>query len=423
MDTKLAIAGGTPVRNEPFHPWPYADEEDAARVLSVVKAPVWSSGGPLEREFERAFAARHDSVDSVTVTNGTVTLLLCLRALGIKPGDEVIVPALTWIATATCAIEANAVPVFVDVNPDTFCMDPAAVEAAITPRTVAIIPVHLYSGMVDMDALTRIAEKHKLAIIEDCAHAHAAKWKGKSAGSIGDLGSFSFQSSKVMTAGEGGIVTSRNKDLLNKVYSQKNCGRNTAERGAPIFGGNHRMTEFQSAILLGQLKRLDDQVARRNANIEKLRKSIEQLPGLSVIPVQPGVTQAPQYRLSFKYDKSLAEGIPLHKFLEAVRAEGIPVEGTYPTVYNNNLYYPDNLTWFASGRGPLKAQKCPVAEDIAAASGFTLPHPILLGGDKELNDVVNAFAKVIEHAGEAADVKSRLKDHAKGLLRRIRSIG
>jgi dTDP-4-amino-4,6-dideoxygalactose transaminase len=414
---KLAVKGGAPVRERPFVKWPIWDDADGERLLQVMRSGAWGNDGTLQREFEQAFATYHGALDAVSVTNGTVTLLLCLRALGIKPGDEVIVPALTWIATATCVLEANAVPVFADVDPRTFCLDPRAVEAAISPRTVAIVPVHLYSCMADMDAFGDIARRRGLAVIEDCAHAHGGRWKDRAAGVIGDLGSYSFQSSKTMTAGEGGAVIGRRKDLLDRVYSQKDCGRHRPDRGERILGGNHRMTEWQAAILLGQLGRLDEHVARREESIRKLRRLAAPLRGIRIVDDQAAVSRRPCYRLGFHYNREEAGGIPVRSFIEAVRAEGVPIEAPYPVVYENDLYAPETMTW---GARPPRPDRCPNAETIARDAAFMLPHPILLGDDRDLEDVVAAFSKVLAHPHEAADLASRAKDQIKGALRKFR---
>lgn len=419
MNTRLAIRGGPQLRTRPFTPWPLNTSADQERLIRVLESECWGGEGPLAREFEQKFATRHQTLDAVAVTNGTVSLLLCLRALGIKPRDEVIVPALTWIATATSVIEANAVPIIVDVDPRTYCIDPNAVRAAITPRTVAVIPVHLYSHMADMDALRALASMHSLAIIEDCAHAHGASFRHESAGSIGTFGSFSFQSSKPMTAGEGGIVISRDKGLLDKVYSQRNCGRYAAERGCPILGGNQRMTEWQAAILLGQLEQLDQRAEKRERAIRRLREKLASCPGISILADQPAVTKRPMYRLSFHYDERQT-GIPLWAFMEAVRAEGIPIEPIYQPIYANPLWYEGLATgpsWY--GRS-VPHVRCPVAERIAHTAGFTLPHYVLLGPDQDVDDVVAAFHKVSINAHEAADMTDKAKEFVKGLLRMTR---
>jgi dTDP-4-amino-4,6-dideoxygalactose transaminase len=414
---ELAIKGGPPVRSRPFHPWPVHDEGDEQRLLGALRSGRWAENGPLEREFEKAFAKLQGAADGVAVSNGTVSLLIALRALGIGPGDEVIVPALTWMATATTVLEAQAVPIFADVDPATLCIDAAAAEAAVTSRTAAIVPVHLYTCMADMDAVMAVARKHKLAVIEDCAHAPGAFWKGKGAGTIGELGSFSFQQSKVMTAGEGGFLLSHDKALVDKCYSLKNCGRQVEGRGAPIFGGNHRGTEWQAGVLLGQLSRFAEQHARREDALKELRRLTAGLPAVRVVADQPGVDQRPFYRVVFHYDQEAAHGIPLHMFIEAVRAEGVPIEPSYGPVYDAPLYRPDTI------RGLPKcppANRCPRAERAAYESAFMLPHPVLLGGNEDLRSVVLAFEKVIANHAEAAGLLSRTKAQVKSFYRSLR---
>jgi dTDP-4-amino-4,6-dideoxygalactose transaminase len=412
----LAINGGTPVRTTPFLRWPLTDERDQERLLTVLKSGQWSSDGPMEREFEQRFARRHDADVGTSVSNGTISLLLCLRALDIKPGDEVIVPALTWIATATSVLEANGVPVFADVDPKTLCLDAAAVEAAITPRTVAVIPVHLYSAMADMAALSRICEARGLALIEDCAHAHGAAFGGKGAGSFGAFGSFSFQSSKVMTAGEGGLITSAAGELSNKIYSHKNCGRVVEGRGKVVLGGNHRLSEWQQAILLGQLDRLDEQRAHRDQSIAALTRLLSEVPGVEAQASPPGVTSRPHYRLVLHYDKAKTNGLPIGNFVEAVRAEGVPLERTYGVVYDHPAYLPEATSWYSQR---VQKKRCTVAEEAAAEKVCTVPHQILLGSQKDLEDVATAIQKVVQNGGDAATAVSRLKAGVKALVRKL----
>lgn len=414
---KLAIKGGTPLRERSFHHWPVYDDGDLANLNGVLKSPSWGGFGPKVREFESAFSQYHGALDGVAVTNGTVTLTLCLRAIGIKPGDEVIIPGLTWIGTATAVLDANGVPVMVDVDPETSCIDPRAIVAAITPRTVAIMPVHLYGCMADMDAISNIAERYGLAVIEDCAHAHGAAWKGKSAGSIGTLGSFSFQMSKVMTAGEGGAVIGRDRSLLDKVHSLRNCGRHAADRGAPIMGGNHRMTEWQGAILLGQLSRLDSQLAKREENLRALKPLLADVPAVSLFEEQESVTQRPWYRLGLHYDKRKAGGIPLVDFVKAVNAEGLPAERTYAPVYGSTLYQTENMTWYP---GTVCHSKCDVAEDLMNEKVLNLPHELFLGSQEDMVDIVRVFKKVLARPEDASNIKSRLKAKAKGIIRRFK---
>ena len=258
MAYKLALRGGSAVRTTPFPPWPVYDEREARALQSVLATRNWG-GYPCPndraREFAQRFAEHHGARYGVAVANGTVSLELALQAAGIGAGDEVIVPAYTWEGTAAAVLFAGAVPVFVDVDPQNYCLDPGRVEAAITPNTKAIIPVHLGFRFADLDRLMAIAEKHGLFLLEDCAHAHGGRWRGRGAGSIGHAGSFSFQTSKLMTAGEGGIVITSDIDLADQVIRLTNCGRPPRHqtRSAPALGHNYRMTEFQAALLTTQM--------------------------------------------------------------------------------------------------------------------------------------------------------------------------
>jgi dTDP-4-amino-4,6-dideoxygalactose transaminase len=225
---ELALLGGKPVRTEPYPAWPIYDERDIAAVTAVIQSGRWGGypyPGPQTAELCRRFAELQGGGYAVAMVNGTVTMEVALRAAGIGWGDEVIVPAYTFSATAAAPIASGAIPVIVDVDPETYCMDPKAVEAAITSRTKAIIPVHLAAEMADMDAIMDIAERHNLIVIEDCAHAHGAKWRGKGAGTIGHFGSFSLQSSKTLTSGEGGILLCRTEEMAYRVTSLIDCGR------------------------------------------------------------------------------------------------------------------------------------------------------------------------------------------------------
>ncbi len=204
--SKLAIRGGRPIRDakaKPWPRWPVWGDEEREGLLEVLESGHWSYNGPKEQEFNQAFAEFIGTQYAISAANGTVTLQLALEACGIGLGDEVIVPGLTWQATAAAVLDVNALPILVDVAEDTWCMDPQRVAEAITARTKAIMPVHLYGSFVDMDTIMAIAREHGLRVIEDCAHKHGGEWNGQKAGSIGDIGSFSFQLSKLMTAGEG----------------------------------------------------------------------------------------------------------------------------------------------------------------------------------------------------------------------------
>ena len=271
----LAINGGTRVRSEPYPAWPQVDQRDADAVADVVlngQIGGWPEPGPRNAEFAARFADYQGAAHGIVMVNGTVTMEVALKALGIGWGDEVIVPALTFAATAYAAIAAGALPVIVDVEPKRWTIDPDAVEAAITPRTRAIMPVHLGQQMADMDRLAAIADRHGLAIVEDCAHAHGQQWGGRGAGSIGAFGSFSHQSSKTLTAGEGGTLLTGDDDLARRAHSIIDCGRpKDAAEQQFTFGANYRLGELACALLCTQLDRFEAQRAERETGRAAVR--------------------------------------------------------------------------------------------------------------------------------------------------------
>ena len=283
MSQKLALLGGTPIRTRPFTSWPIFGKAEEQRLLRTLRSGKWGRlQGPEVAEFENRFAAMHDCKHGIGVVNGTVSLRIALLAAGIRAEDEVIIPPYTFFSTASAVIEANAVPVFADVDLDTFNLDPKAVEAAITPRTRAIIPVHFAGQIADMKAIMAIARKRKLIVIEDAAHAHGASYRNKPAGSLGHIASFSFQSSKNMTAGEGGLLTTNDDALAEACRSIHNCGRipTSVWYEHHVISGNYRLGEFQGAVLNAQLDRLGAQTKTRDRNGQYLAAKISRLPGL-----------------------------------------------------------------------------------------------------------------------------------------------
>ncbi len=272
----LALAGGRPVRSQPIPKTrPYVEEEREA-LIEVFDGGEWGGYGAVVKQFETAFAAAHDCSYGITTANGTLSLEAALISCGVRPNHEVIVPPISFVATATAVLRVGAIPVFVDIHPQTYTLDPAQVSDAITTKTRAIIPVHFAGHPVDLDALIPMAEKAGIVIIEDCAHAHGASWKGKKVGSFGQFGSFSFQQSKNMTAGEGGILTTSDEHLADLAWGQSNQGRT---RGGAWYqhdrlGTNLRLTSLQAAILNVQLKHLDEQLEKRSANARILANAM-----------------------------------------------------------------------------------------------------------------------------------------------------
>jgi len=402
---KLALRGGAPVRANPFTAWPIYDEREARGLQTVLESRNWG-GYPCPndhaREFGRKFAEAHNARYGVAVANGTVALELALQAAGIGFGDEVIVPAYTWEGTAAAVLFSGAAPVFVDVDPDTYCLDAKLIEAAITERARAIIPVHLGFRFADLDAIMEIATKRRLFVLEDCAHAHGGRWRGKGAGSIGHAGSFSFQTGKLMTAGEGGAVITSDINLADQVIRLANCGRppRKGTEGEPALGHNYRMTEFQAAVLLAQLERLDVQTELRELATARLEEGLKQIGGVGLLPRDERVTRQASYHYVFKFDSEEFGGVHRDAFVAALNAEGVPSDGRfYEAVYRSSLFE------FAAEKYPAWAQSkrefaCPVAERAGYEESVWLPHRIFLGDEKDVEDVLTAIQKIKENTSE-----------------------
>jgi dTDP-4-amino-4,6-dideoxygalactose transaminase len=396
----LAIEGGTPVRSRPWPRWPIFDETEEQAILEVVRSGKWwSVEGTKVREFEEAFARFQDAQFAVCVTNGTAALEVALRAAHIGCGDEVIVPPYTFIATATAVLAVGATPVFVDVEEESLNIDPTKIEEAITPRTRAIIPVHIAGCPADMDGVLEIARKHNLLVIEDAAQAHAAEWKGTKVGAIGDMGCFSFQASKNLNAGEGGAVLTNNPHWADQVWSVHNVGRVRGGRWYEhhVLGSNFRMTEFQAAILLAQLKRLPEQTERRTQNAHRLTEMLSQIPGIRPPRPDPRVTRHAYHLYIFRYDKNHFGGRPREDFLKALNAEGIPCSAGYVPLYKERVFLnrpiSKDLCQLSTLKDYSKVQ-CPVCERACYEEAVWLYQNMLLGDERDIEDIATAVAKV-----------------------------
>lgn len=422
MSSQLALKGGHPLRTSPYPQWPVFDQEEEKILLEALRSGVWSFTGPKELQFAKSFAEFCGAKEAQCVANGTVSLEIALRALGIGPGDEVIVPSLTWMATALAVLNVGAHPIFVDVGRDDWCLDPIAVKQRLTSRTRAIIPVHLYSQMAPMDAILEIARQSSLKVIEDCAHTHGSQWKGQAAGTLGHVGSFSFQQSKSMTSGEGGILITQDAALAERIYGFKNCGRPYKQGAAPVLGGNYRITEFQAAILLAQLARLPEQIQRRVENLEYFQAKMKNVEGIHFLPWKPEVTRRGLYGLSLRYDAVPFRGIPRDIFIQAMKAEGVPIGPTYELVQKSTVWVSGAQSWkFEKSVDPrvqldLDAYT-PVAEAIATQEGLVLPHQLFLGNKQDIEDLVATFTKVQEAASELTF--DTWKHGARQILRKI----
>jgi dTDP-4-amino-4,6-dideoxygalactose transaminase len=403
--TQLAILGGEPVRRQPFSPWPQYQPADLDRLVKQVESRHWGGfplPGPLSGEFAQAFAEAHGAKYGLCVANGTVALLVALQAAGIRFGDEVIVPAYTWDGTAAAVLLAGGVPVFADVDPDTYCLDAESANRAITPRTKALLPVHLAMRFANMDALLELAARHQLQVIEDCAHAHGGQWKGRGAGGMGDLGCFSFQESKLITCGEGGMVITSRLEYYEAMQTIVNCGRAslTDQYGIRMLGSNYRMTELQACLLVGQWQMLPELRERRARHAACLWEALSRIDGIRPLPPQPEITRQTIYNFVFQYRPSPGPAPSRDLFVAALEKEGIPCDGRfYEPVYRSDLFYatPENCPQLVLGRTiPMDYAQChcPVSERAAYQEAVWIPQFTLIGSQQDVDDIARAVAKV-----------------------------
>jgi len=409
---KLAITGGKALRKKPLTRWPIATKAEAAALKEVLESTLWG-GQPFPGKHAAAFAEKfaqlHTAKYGQCVNTGTVAIQAALKAVGIKPGDEVIVPAYTWEGTVGPVLLVNAIPVFVDVDPDTYCLDAKLIERAITSKTKAILPVHLGMRFADMDEILRVATKHNLKVVEDCAHAHGGMWKGKGAGSMGDLGAFSFQTSKLNTAGEGGVIITNNLEYMELVQSYINAGRAslTDKYKKRIIGFNYRLGEFQAAVLGAQLKRLPKEGVIRHRNMKRLESRLQKTEGIGLLKPDPRITRLAPYCYVFKFLADKAKDIPRAAFVAALQLEGVHCDGLfYEPVYKSSLFPVDATDFPALSWGrekPLDLRNmysCPEAEKAAYREAVWFPHQHFLGTTKDVDDIADAIHKVLENIEE-----------------------
>jgi L-glutamine:scyllo-inosose aminotransferase len=405
---ELAISGGTPVRSSAYPAWPKGDDREIEAVTDVIRNGEWGGfpePGRYGGRFEEAFAAYQGAAHGILMSNGTITMEVALKALGIGWGDEVIIPALTFAATAYAPIAAGALPVIVDVSPDTWCIDPDLVETAITPTTKAIMPVHLGHQMADMDRIMAIAAKHGLAVVEDCAHAHGQQWQGKGAGCIGNFGSFSHQSSKILTAGEGGSLLTSDDDLARRAHSLIDCGRaKDPDEKEFTFGANYRLGELHAALLVVAMDRFPAQQAQRADAGALFEGLVAQVPGVRVMPVDARVTRWSFYNYIIAIDPDAFAGRTNGIVCAALEAEGIPAEVQYPSMNHYELFQPSLsrlpvCVEFADRLDPQR-MSFPVAEAAGQRESVYFMENVFRDGTKGIEDAVEAVAKVQRHADE-----------------------
>lgn len=347
------------------------------------------------------------------MANGTITMEVALRAADIGWGDEAIVPAYTFQATAAAPMAAGAIPVIVDIDPETYTIAPQSIEAAITPRTGAIIPVHLGAQMADMDAIMDIAERHNLVVIEDCAHAHGAKWHGKGAGTFGHFGSFSLQSSKILTTGEGGILLCRTPELAAKAASIIDCGRPHDKEGKMFtLGTNYRMTELQAALGNVALERFSEQVKQREEMAAYMDEALTEVPGVRVLKRDPRHTTRSFYRYIFAIDPEVFH-VTHEVVAAALIAEGIPSEVGYPAIHHYDLFQPRRSKLAVPTAFPerfdFSKMHLPEAERACEREAVWLDERVFRAGRKGVDDAVTALKKIQANAAELAGAVEELR--------------
>jgi dTDP-4-amino-4,6-dideoxygalactose transaminase len=414
----LAINGGAKaVAARLGKAWPIWDDHERQLLQEVLESGNWWRGAYPDAaqskvgQFEAGFARFQDARFGIAVTNGTAALECAYKAVGVEAGDEVIVPAVTFVATASAVLQVGAIPVFVDIDPRTYTVDPAAVAAAITERTRCIAPVD-YGGMpCDYDALTAIGRAHGIPIVADCAHAHGSQWKGVGVGALTELGIFSFQMGKTLTTGEGGMLLTNDEQLAEKAYSYHHIGR---IKGRPFYehhvpASNLRMTEWQGAIGLGQLSRFPEQVTIRDRNARRLVAGLACLEraGIGVAPLflDDRVTRWGFYMWHFKFLPERWEGVRRDDFLRALRAEGVACgTGHTQPLYQNPLFLDAEHAFGRTGFPVHDARLgtsydyttvvCPQSERIYQTEAVQLAHALFLGPEADMDRMLDAIEKV-----------------------------
>ncbi len=396
----LALKGGKPVRSEPFPGWPVWGREEEEMLLSVLRSGVWGLGGQMVKRFGEEFAGYVGCRYGVSCMNGTTALKIALRALGVGPGDRVVTTPYTFLATSSVVLELGAIPLYVDVVEGGVNIDSRLVWESVDDGVKAILPVHVGGHPVEMDLIVKASESMGVPVVEDAAEAHGAEWRGRRVGSLGVMGCFSFQSSKVMTSGEGGIITLNDPELAETCNSLVNCGRapNRDWHEGDLLGYNYRMTEFQAAILLAQLRRLDEQIERRQRNFEELTRLCRDLEGFRLIKPPEGTDRTPHYLVIIQAEREYFKNVSKQKIVEALRAEGIPASVGWPVP----LYRFPPIKRYLEHHGiRISPDEFPNTERAAAEYLF-VHHRVLLGGHREVEDVYKALKKVEQHAGDMA---------------------
>jgi 3-amino-5-hydroxybenzoate synthase len=402
---KPALLGGPRAKSKDFPPWPQYDKTEKAAIDRVLRSRNWWRTEGIEvAQFEKEFARYHGAKHAVALTNGTHALEVAIAAAGIGPGDEVIIPDFTFVATASAVLSVGALPVMVDVRRDTYCIDPALVEEAVTSRTRAVIAVHMGGHPADLDRLGDLAAKKDLLLIEDSAHAHGSQWRGRMIGSFGLAGTFSFQSSKLMTSGEGGVIVTNFERFEREARSIHDCGRMPGEwfYSHFIYGSNFRMTEWQGAILRAQLSRVEAQTSLRHRNARLLDRLLNPIEGITPQAVDDRCTRNGHYAYIFHYDRKAFHDVSIDLFVQGMIAEGIPHQASYPPVHELDLFkggiFQKRLpSEFRHDYQQILERPYP-ATQTAALETVWIPRFALLGDEHDMEEIATAIRKIQEHS-------------------------
>ena len=398
-----ALLGGRPVRQASFPSWPVADAREEDALVRVIRSGRWNRGDNVAG-FEAAYASLTGAKHCLATANGTSALITSLAALGIGPGDEVIVPPYTFVATINAVLLMRALPVFVDTDIDTFQIDARKIEGAITGKTKLILPVHLGGSVAALDAILDVGRRRGITVVEDACQAHLAEWQGRKVGTLGKAGCFSFQASKNLNSGEGGAILTDDDELVESCYRFHNNSRGRRNTGDDFsyrnVGANLRMTEFQGALLSAQMTRLQEQARTREANATYLTGLLRQVPGITPARMHDGCTRNAYHLYMFRYDPSRFAGLPRTAFIKALSAEGIPTQGGY-TPLNKQPFLDDAFSapGFQAIYSKARIDKwreqnvCP-QNDRLCTEAVWIVQTMLLGPRQDMDDIAEAIRKV-----------------------------
>jgi perosamine synthetase len=401
----LAINGGPKVHETSWPQWPVWDQSAEKNITDMLRTGKWWRGnGEYVSDFEQRYAELMGAKRCLATASGTTALITALKALGVDAGDEVLVSPYTFIASYNVIFMNKALPVFVDTDPETFLMDPSKIEARITERTTAILPVHIYGLPADMDSINAVAKKHNLKVVEDACQAWLGQYRGKKVGTLGDAGCFSFQNSKNLPAGEGGAIISNNEELMDRCHSLHNCGRpyGTVPKTSsyPISGSNFRMQQIQALILMSQMNRIMKDADIRLGNAMLLDAKLREIPGIVPYKLAPGAERSAYHLYPFRFISKDFGDVTRDKFIRALNAEGIPCSSGYGKQNKDGLIE-DTLNsrgfkrLFPESRlKQWREENVLPGNDKLTTEAVTFTQNILLGSKNDMEDIVRAITKI-----------------------------